>query len=182
MLGAMRKLIVASLTASTLAWPEAGARAQVHVQVTAPSVTVTPPTVVVPPPPSVTFAAPPPLVVVQPGVQVVPDYDEEVYFVDNVYWVRRGRFWYRSNDYHGGWVAVQGPAPRALVRIKPGKYRRWHPRTATVVAPPPPGRRTVVVGPPPPQPGVVVVAPGRGNGRGQGNGNGRGRGRNKHDD
>ena len=56
--------------------------------------------------PTITFQAPPPLVVVEPGIQVVEDQDEEVFFVSNAYWVRRGPKWYRTNDYRGGWVVV----------------------------------------------------------------------------
>ncbi|MBL8940196.1 MAG: hypothetical protein JNM69_36955 [Archangium sp.] len=36
--------------------------------------------------PTIVFEAPPALVVVQPGVQVVEDFDEEVFFVDGWYW------------------------------------------------------------------------------------------------
>lgn len=73
------------------------------------------------------FPAPPPLVVVSPGVQVVPDYQEEVFFVDGWYWARRDAVWYRTRDYRGGWVVV-GPryVPAALVRIPPGHYRHWN--------------------------------------------------------
>ena len=139
------------------------------VRIAAPSVRIAAPTVVVPPPPAIVFAAPPPLVVVEPGVQVVPDYDEEVYFVEGAYWVRRGHHWYRSDDHRGGWVVAQGGAPRPLARIKVGKYRRWHPRGPAVVVTPPPGR-------------TVVVEPGdrrherdheRGHGRGHGHGHDR---------
>jgi hypothetical protein len=69
----------------------------------------------------------PPMVVVQPGVQVVTELDEEVYFVGGWYWVRRGPHWYRTHDHRGVWVWV-APArvPAALVRIPPGHYRRLH--------------------------------------------------------
>ena len=69
----------------------------------------------------------PPMVVVQPGVRVVSELDEEVYFVDGWYWVRRGPHWYRTHDHRGQWVWV-APArvPVALVRMPPGQYRRLH--------------------------------------------------------
>ncbi len=90
--------------------------------------------------PTITFGAPPPLVVVQPGVQVVEDSDDEVFFVDNVYWVRRGPRWYRSNDHRGNWVVVDGPrVPRTIVQINPGKYRHYK-HGAVVINPPGPGR------------------------------------------
>ena len=76
--------------------------------------------------PTITFSAPPPLVVVEPGVQVVEDNDEEVFFVDSYYWVRRGPRWYRTRDHRGGWVVVDGPGiPPSLVRLPPGQYRRY---------------------------------------------------------
>ena len=125
--------------AGTLLLP-ALAHAQIHVEVSVPSIR---------------FEAPPPLVVVQPGVQVVRDYDEEVYFVDNSYWVRREGRWYRSNDHRGSWVVQQTP-PRQIVRLQPGLYRNY--RGVAVTAPPP---RQVVVSPPPPT-RVVVSPPSRG--------------------
>ena len=67
----------------------------------------------------------PPMVVVQPGVQVVSGLDEEVYFVDGWYWVRRGPHWYRTHDHRGLWVWVAPVrVPAMLVRIPPGRYRR----------------------------------------------------------
>ena len=59
---------------------------------------------------------------------MVPDVNEEVFFVDGFYWVRRDARWYRSPDYRRGWafVDMRGVPPR-LVRIPPGHYRRWEP-------------------------------------------------------
>jgi hypothetical protein len=75
--------------------------------------------------PTVRFEVAPPVVEVQPGVMVVRDYGEEVFFVDGRYWMRTpdGR-WYRANDYRGGWVVVEPrvvPAP--IVRMPPGRYK-----------------------------------------------------------
>jgi hypothetical protein len=72
------------------------------------------------------FAAPPPLVVVSPGVQVVPDYEEEVFFVNGWYWTRRDAAWYRTRDHRGGWVVVAPRVvPASLVRLPPGQYKHW---------------------------------------------------------
>jgi hypothetical protein len=72
------------------------------------------------------FPAPPPLVVVSPGIRVVPDYQEEVFFVDGWYWARRDGIWYRTRDHRGGWVLVQPRyVPPGLVRIPPGQYKHW---------------------------------------------------------
>lgn len=77
--------------------------------------------------PNIIFPAPPQLVVVSPGVQVVPDYEDEVFFVDGYYWHRRGPNWYRTSSFNGGWVVV-GPrfVPPAIVALPPGQYRKWH--------------------------------------------------------
>ena len=70
------------------------------------------------------WLAPPPLVVVEPGIQVVPDYPEEVFFVDGWYWVRRDGRWFHAHDYRAGWSYVAAPPP-ALVRLPPGRYKHW---------------------------------------------------------
>jgi hypothetical protein len=75
--------------------------------------------------PSVRFEITPPLVEIQPGVMVVHDYGDEVFFTGGWYWVRGtdGR-WYRARDHRGGWVYVE-PAvvPAVLVRVPPGRYK-----------------------------------------------------------
>jgi len=70
------------------------------------------------------WLAPPPLVVVEPGIQVVPDYPEEVFFVDSWYWVRRDGRWFHARDYRAGWSYVAAP-PAALIRLPAGKYKHW---------------------------------------------------------
>ena len=78
---------------------------------------------------SLTIALPqvlPRLVVVQPGVQVVEDLDEEVFFVDSWYWVRRGTFWYRARNPHATWVYADARfIPPGLRRIPAGQYRHY---------------------------------------------------------
>lgn len=75
--------------------------------------------------PVVRFEIPPPLVVVSPGIQVVVDFDEEVFFVDGWYWLRRDGHWFRTKDHHGGWVLVSSGVPGTLVKLPPGKYKRY---------------------------------------------------------
>jgi hypothetical protein len=76
--------------------------------------------------PTIRFETAPALVEVSPGVQVVEDYDQEVYFVDGWYWYRSGPNWYRTRDHHGGWAVVhEREVPRNLVRIPPGRYRHY---------------------------------------------------------
>lgn len=69
----------------------------------------------------------PRLVVVSPGVQVVPEVREEVFFHDGWYWVRRDASWYRSRSHRGGWVIVPSrQLPPRLVSVgPPGHYRNW---------------------------------------------------------
>jgi hypothetical protein len=113
--------------------------AQVRVEVVAPPpprvqvVAPPPPRVYAPPPPSVTVEAPsirfeaaPPLVEVEPGVQVVEDNDEEIYFVGGYYWHPVNGVWYRTRSYRGGWVAApRGAVPARIVHIPPGQYRHY---------------------------------------------------------
>jgi len=78
----------------------------------------------------------PPLVVIQPGVQVVPEVDHEVFYVDGVYWARHDGGWYRAAEPRGAWVGVPVPGvPMALVKIPPGKYKKWKPAKAKKGAP-----------------------------------------------
>lgn len=102
----MKKLILCALVVLFAA--PAPARAQVAVDI------------------RVGFPAPPPLVVISPGVQVVPDYDEEVFYTGGWYWLRRDGGWYRTRNYRGGWVMVPPRAvPASIVRIPPGHYKHW---------------------------------------------------------
>ena len=76
--------------------------------------------------PAIRFEVAPPLVVVSPGIQVVPEYEQEVFFVDGWYWCRSGPYWYHTRDYRGGWVVVERRyVPVALVKIPPGHYKHY---------------------------------------------------------
>ena len=79
------------------------------------------------PVPTVRFDVAPTLVEVEPGLRVVPEYGEEVFYYDNVYWTRRSGRWWRAGNYRGGWVEI-GPryVPGHLSRIPDGRYRRWN--------------------------------------------------------
>ncbi len=71
--------------------------------------------------------AAPRLVVVQPGIQVVEGFHEEVFFRNGWYWCRRHDGWYRARRPQARfeWVEVRR-VPRALVQVPPGHYRNWH--------------------------------------------------------
>ncbi|HET9620174.1 MAG TPA: hypothetical protein VFP84_02320 [Kofleriaceae bacterium] len=67
------------------------------------------------------------LVEVSPGVEVVADYDEPVFFADNAYWSYRGGIWYTSGWYRGGWVRA-GRVPDRVVHIDhPEGFRHYRP-------------------------------------------------------
>ena len=68
----------------------------------------------------------PPLVVVQPGVSVVRDWDDEVFYADGYYWARQDRTWYRTHDHRGGWGRVEArQVPGAIAQSPPGRYRHY---------------------------------------------------------
>ena len=69
----------------------------------------------------------PDLVTVSPGVQVIADYDEPIFYSDGFYWRYYDGGWYRSSFYTGGWVFIDTP-PITITRIdRPYVYRRYHP-------------------------------------------------------
>lgn len=48
----------------------------------------------------------PELVQIGPGIQVIADADEPIFFVGGDYWLYRDGNWFRSNDYRGGYARV----------------------------------------------------------------------------
>jgi len=69
---------------------------------------------------------PPDMAYVSPGVQVIADYDEPIFYTDGFYWRFYGGGWYRSNYYTGGWVYARPPV--AVLRIdRPTAYVHYRP-------------------------------------------------------
>jgi hypothetical protein len=69
----------------------------------------------------------PDLVYVSPGVQVIADYDEPVFYADNFYWRQSGGVWYRSSYHTGGWIYAS--PPRTVLSINnPYNYRHYRPQ------------------------------------------------------
>jgi hypothetical protein len=69
----------------------------------------------------------PDLVYVSPGVQVIADYNEPIFYSDGFYWRYYGGTWYRSTYYTGGWVYARPPV--AVLRIdRPYSYRYYRPQ------------------------------------------------------
>jgi hypothetical protein len=73
------------------------------------------------------YVSTPDLVTVSPGVQVVADYDEPVFYSDGFYWRYYNNGWYRSNNYATGWYYYDRP-PVAVLRIdRPYAYAHYRP-------------------------------------------------------
>ena len=69
----------------------------------------------------------PELVYASPGVQVIADYDQPIFYADNFFWRFDGGYWYRSSSYRGGWGYAQ--PPEAIVRIdRPQRYTHYRPQ------------------------------------------------------
>jgi hypothetical protein len=68
----------------------------------------------------------PTLVVIQPGVQVVAGYPEEVFVQGGYYWLRRDGGWYRSSRPDAPFVVVESHSvPPTLVKLPPGQYKNY---------------------------------------------------------
>ncbi|MDP2875650.1 MAG: hypothetical protein Q8O00_05650 [Holophaga sp.] len=69
----------------------------------------------------------PRLVLIQPGIQVVEGFQEEVFFHSGWYWCRRPNGWYRARTARARFDVVEvHRVPRSLVRMPAGHYRNWH--------------------------------------------------------
>src|SRR3954447_9016652 len=68
----------------------------------------------------------PTMVEVEPGVQVIADYDEPVFYSDNMYWRYEGGIWYRSSYHNRGWARVEAPPERVRHIERPEAYVHYH--------------------------------------------------------
>jgi hypothetical protein len=70
----------------------------------------------------------PDLVYVSPGVYVIADYDEPVFYSNGYYWLYSDGYWMRSSYHTGGWVTVRS-VPMSVRRIdRPRAYVRYSAR------------------------------------------------------
>jgi hypothetical protein len=70
----------------------------------------------------------PAMVEVSPGVMVIEDYDEPVFYSDGYYWMQSDGVWLRSSYHTGGWVRYHA-VPRGIVSIRsPRAYVRYRGR------------------------------------------------------
>jgi hypothetical protein len=68
----------------------------------------------------------PTLVVVQPGVSVIPNQPVEVFYSGGYYWTRRDNGWYRTHDHNGGWARIdERQVPVVIVQSPPGQYKHY---------------------------------------------------------
>lgn len=95
--------------------------------------------------PAIRFEAEPALVLVTPGVMVVPNHDREVFFAGGHYWYNVNGAWFRTRSHRGGWVRVAtGRVPVAIVRLPRGQYRHFRGGRLVRRAGRPPPRRPAV--------------------------------------
>jgi hypothetical protein len=68
----------------------------------------------------------PQLVEVSPGVQVIADYDQPVFFSDQYYWRYDNGVWYRSREHTRGWARVEVVPPQIRTIDRPEIYVHYH--------------------------------------------------------
>ena len=59
----------------------------------------------------------PELVEIRPGVQVVADADEPLFYSSGSYWLYRDGYWFRSRDYRGGYARVEYTVVPEPIRV-----------------------------------------------------------------
>jgi len=67
----------------------------------------------------------PSLAYVEPGVQVVADYDYPVFYADGAYWRWNNGYWYRSNYYNRGFYASADVPVRVRSIQRPWAYSHY---------------------------------------------------------
>jgi len=67
----------------------------------------------------------PRLILIEPDIQVVADYDEPVFYTDSYYWRYDNGVWYRSNNHLRGWVRFEAIPPRLRRIERPTAYIRY---------------------------------------------------------
>jgi hypothetical protein len=67
------------------------------------------------------------LVEVSPGVEVIADYDEPIFFADDFYWVNRGGYWWSSRWYGGGWGRADHVPDHIRGISHPETFRHYRP-------------------------------------------------------
>jgi hypothetical protein len=82
---------------------------------------------------SATVSTPrPDLAYVAPGVYVIANYDEPIFYSDGYYWYNANGVWYRSSNYTRGWVYVDRPSYRVARIRNPYAYAHYRPHNYVV--------------------------------------------------
>jgi hypothetical protein len=82
---------------------------------------------------STSVSAPrPDLAYVAPGVYVIANYDEPIFYADGYYWYNANGYWYRSSNYTRGWVYVDRPSYRVATIRNPYAYTYYRPHNYVV--------------------------------------------------
>lgn len=69
----------------------------------------------------------PEMAAVEPGVQVVVGQDDEVFYMNHHYWLRRDGGWYHAMHHSNPFVFVENDqVPSVLVDLPLGHYRHYH--------------------------------------------------------
>lgn len=73
------------------------------------------------------YSSQPSMVYIEPGVYVMEDYHQPVFYTDGYYWLYDDGYWYQSTYYTGGWSRVRvNYVPRSVRRIdRPRSYVRY---------------------------------------------------------
>ncbi len=86
--------------------------------------------------PRIVFAKRPAVVLAAPGIYVIPDSPEEVFFVSGYYWTAHHGNWYRCSGHRGKWVRIhRRHVPAIIISVPAGKYRNWHPADEEIEEP-----------------------------------------------
>jgi hypothetical protein len=80
---------------------------------------------------TVTVSSPELVAIGEPDVFVVADADQPVFYTDNVYWLYRDGYWYRSPRYDRGWVRWESPPVRLRHISQPTAYVHYRSRAQT---------------------------------------------------
>ena len=116
----MRILWAASLLTFAGCYADAQVRGpSVGIVAPAPSVYVEPA-----PAPEPVYVAPA-MVEVEPGVQVIEDYDQPVFYSDSLYWRYDGGVWYSSRYHDRGWYRNDRVPERVHHIDRPETYRHY---------------------------------------------------------
>jgi hypothetical protein len=100
-------------------------------------------------------ATTPELVVISPGVQVIADLDEPIFYSNHYYWRNQGGSWYRSASHTRGWARVEIAPVEIRTIERPSAYIHYRGGTRArvsserrVVAPSADARERRAVAPP----------------------------------